>query len=84
MSQESKNLIGTLWFQLNALKKGASRPAGVPPAKVGKLGILGAGMMGAGIAHVAAQAGIEVVLLDTSQDAPTRARPTRRACSTRP
>jgi 3-hydroxyacyl-CoA dehydrogenase / enoyl-CoA hydratase / 3-hydroxybutyryl-CoA epimerase len=69
MSQQSKNLIGTLWFQLNALKKGASRPAGVPVSRVGKLGILGAGMMGAGIAHGAAQSGIEVVLLDTSQEA---------------
>jgi 3-hydroxyacyl-CoA dehydrogenase / enoyl-CoA hydratase / 3-hydroxybutyryl-CoA epimerase len=69
MSQESKNMIGTLWFQLNAIKKGASRPPGVPKAQVGKLGILGAGMMGAGIAFVAAKAGIEVVLLDTTQEA---------------
>ena len=69
MSQESRNMIGTLWFQLNALKKGRSRPAGVPPSKVKKLGILGAGMMGAGIAYVSAKAGIEVVLLDTSQEA---------------
>jgi 3-hydroxyacyl-CoA dehydrogenase/enoyl-CoA hydratase/3-hydroxybutyryl-CoA epimerase len=67
MSQESRNLIGTLWYQLNAIRKGASRPAGVPPSKVRKLGVLGAGMMGAGIAHVSAQAGIEVVLLDTTQ-----------------
>ena len=66
MSQESKNMIGTLWYQLNAIKKGASRPAGVPASKVSKLGILGAGMMGAGIAYVSAKAGIEVVLLDTS------------------
>ncbi|MBT9486051.1 MAG: enoyl-CoA hydratase/isomerase family protein [Rubrivivax sp.] len=69
MSRESKNMIGTLWFQLNAIKKGASRPAGVPAAKVRKLGILGAGMMGAGIAYVSAKAGIEVVLLDTSDEA---------------
>ena len=69
MSRESKNMIGTLWFQLNAIKKGASRPAGVPAAKVKKLGILGAGMMGAGIAYVSAKAGIDVVLLDTSEEA---------------
>jgi 3-hydroxyacyl-CoA dehydrogenase/enoyl-CoA hydratase/3-hydroxybutyryl-CoA epimerase len=69
MSPESKNMIGTLWFQLNAIKKGASRPAGVPTAKVKKLGILGAGMMGAGIAYVSAKAGIDVVLLDTSEEA---------------
>ncbi len=69
MSQVSKNMIGTLWYQLNAIKKGASRPAGVLKAAVRKLGILGAGMMGAGIAYVSAKAGIEVVLLDTSQEA---------------
>jgi 3-hydroxyacyl-CoA dehydrogenase/enoyl-CoA hydratase/3-hydroxybutyryl-CoA epimerase len=69
MSQESKNMIGTLWFQLNAIKKGASRPQGVPASRVGKLGILGAGMMGGGIAYVSAKAGIEVVLLDATQEA---------------
>jgi 3-hydroxyacyl-CoA dehydrogenase/enoyl-CoA hydratase/3-hydroxybutyryl-CoA epimerase len=72
MSAESRNMIGTLWHQLNALKKGASRPVGVPRSKVSRLGILGAGMMGAGIAHVAAKAGIEVVLIDTTQDAADR------------
>jgi 3-hydroxyacyl-CoA dehydrogenase/enoyl-CoA hydratase/3-hydroxybutyryl-CoA epimerase len=69
MSQESKNIINTLWYQLNAIKKGASRPAGVPASKVKKLGILGAGMMGGGIAYVSAKAGMDVVLLDTSQEA---------------
>jgi len=69
LSRESKNLIGTLWFQLNAIKKGASRPAGIAPSKVARLGILGAGMMGGGIAYVSAKAGIEVVLLDTTQEA---------------
>ncbi|MBX3600553.1 MAG: enoyl-CoA hydratase/isomerase family protein [Rubrivivax sp.] len=69
MSQVSKNMIGTLWYQLNAIKKGASRPEGVAKSLVRKLGILGAGMMGAGIAHVSAKAGIDVVLLDTTQEA---------------
>jgi len=68
-SQESKNIINTLWYQLNAIKKGASRPAGVARSKVGKLGILGAGMMGGGIAYVSAKAGLDVVLLDTTQEA---------------
>jgi 3-hydroxyacyl-CoA dehydrogenase/enoyl-CoA hydratase/3-hydroxybutyryl-CoA epimerase len=72
MSTESRNLLHTLWFQLNALKKGASRPAGVPASKVKKLGILGAGMMGAGIAYVSAKAGLPVVLLDSSQEAAER------------
>ena len=67
ISPEAKNLIGTLWYQLNAIKKGASRPADIAPSKVKKLGILGAGMMGAGIAYVSAKAGIEIVLLDSTQ-----------------
>jgi len=69
MSPASKNMIGTLWYQLNAIKKGASRPARVARAQVAKLGILGAGMMGGGIAYVSAKAGIDVVLLDTAIDA---------------
>jgi len=68
-SQASKNMIGTLWYQLNAIKKGASRPAGVPASKVKKLGILGAGMMGSGIAYVSAKAGMQVLLLDSTQEA---------------
>jgi len=72
MSQASKNMIGTLWHQLNALKKGASRPAGQPASQVSKLGVLGAGMMGAGIAYTAAKAGLEVVLIDTTQEGAER------------
>jgi 3-hydroxyacyl-CoA dehydrogenase/enoyl-CoA hydratase/3-hydroxybutyryl-CoA epimerase len=72
MSPESRNLIGTLWYQLNAIKKGASRPTGVPASKVRQLGVLGAGMMGAGIAYVSARAGIDVVLLDATQEAAER------------
>jgi 3-hydroxyacyl-CoA dehydrogenase/enoyl-CoA hydratase/3-hydroxybutyryl-CoA epimerase len=72
MSAESRNMINTLWYQLNACRKGASRPAGPAPSKVKKLGILGAGMMGAGIAYVSAKVGIEVVLLDSTQEAAER------------
>jgi len=68
-SQVAKNMIGTLWFQLNAINKGKSRPEGFEKKSVKKLGILGAGMMGAGIAYVSAKVGIEVVLLDTTQEA---------------
>ena len=68
VSQVSKNMIGTLWYQLNAIKKGQSRPRDVPAGKVKKVGILGAGMMGAGIAYVSAKVGIDVVLLDATQE----------------
>ena len=64
--QVSKNMIGTFWFQLNEIKAGAARPKGVEPTKVTKVGILGAGMMGAGIAYSSANKGINVVLKDIS------------------
>ncbi|MGJ8669333.1 MAG: 3-hydroxyacyl-CoA dehydrogenase NAD-binding domain-containing protein [Oceanococcus sp.] len=66
---EAKNLITTLFFQLNEINSGASRPKGVEKTKVRKLGILGAGMMGQGIAYVSAKAGMEVVLKDISVEA---------------
>ncbi|MGM8872307.1 3-hydroxyacyl-CoA dehydrogenase NAD-binding domain-containing protein [Psychrobacter sp. 2Y5] len=66
LSSESRNMINTLWTQLNSIKKGQSRPEGYERYKTKKVGILGAGMMGAGIAYVSAKAGMEVVLLDTA------------------
>ncbi|WP_339492206.1 3-hydroxyacyl-CoA dehydrogenase NAD-binding domain-containing protein [Pseudomonas sp. EA_15y_Pfl2_R67] len=62
--QVAKNLIGTFWFQLNEIKAGGSRPQGFAPFLTKKVGVLGAGMMGAGIAYVSAMAGIAVVLKD--------------------
>lgn len=64
--QVSKNMIGTFWFQLNEIKAGAARPKSVEASKVAKVGILGAGMMGAGIAYSSANKGINVVLKDIS------------------
>ncbi|MBI4860540.1 MAG: enoyl-CoA hydratase/isomerase family protein [Candidatus Riflebacteria bacterium] len=62
--QVAKNMIGTLWFQMNAAKSGKSRPAGFPARTFRTVGLLGAGMMGSGIAHACATAGIDVVLED--------------------
>ena len=69
VGQVSKNMIGTFWHQLNEIKKGVGRPQGIAPARVSKIGMLGAGMMGAGIALTSAWRGIEVVLKDVSQEA---------------
>jgi 3-hydroxyacyl-CoA dehydrogenase/enoyl-CoA hydratase/3-hydroxybutyryl-CoA epimerase len=61
----SRNIIRTTFVNKGEADKLVRRPAGVAKSKVGKLGVLGAGMMGSGIAYVAAVAGIEVVLLDS-------------------
>ena len=60
----AKNMINTFFFQLNQIKSGASRPKDIPRNVTSKLGIIGAGMMGQGIAYVSAKAGIPVVLKD--------------------
>ncbi|RMH82445.1 3-hydroxyacyl-CoA dehydrogenase [Pseudomonas sp. AOB-7] len=67
--QVAKNMIGTFWFQLNEINAGSSRPQGIAQYVTKKVGVLGAGMMGAGIAYVSAAAGIEVVLKDLSVEA---------------
>ncbi len=67
----SAAMIRSLFLNKEALEKGANRPA-VDDQKVMKVGILGAGMMGAGIAYVSANAGIEVVLIDQAQEAADR------------
>jgi 3-hydroxyacyl-CoA dehydrogenase/enoyl-CoA hydratase/3-hydroxybutyryl-CoA epimerase len=64
--QVAKNMIGTFWFQLNDINAGGSRPKGIPVHETKKLGVLGAGMMGAGIAFASASAGIEVILKDVN------------------
>ncbi|MFN4107064.1 MAG: 3-hydroxyacyl-CoA dehydrogenase NAD-binding domain-containing protein [Acinetobacter johnsonii] len=64
--QVSKNMIGTFWHGLNAIKAGASRPKDVAKWQASKVGVLGAGMMGAGIAYSTAIKGVPVVLKDVS------------------
>lgn len=63
-SAQTRNMIRTLFINKQAAEKGEQRPKGVEKQKIEKVGVLGAGMMGAGIAYVTAKAGAKVVLLD--------------------
>ena len=71
INPSSAAMIRSLFINKEALEKGANRPA-APDQTVKKLGVIGAGMMGAGIAYVSALAGIDVVLIDATQDAADR------------
>jgi len=72
MNPVYRNMTRTLFINKGAADKLVRRPAGVPKSKVTRLGMLGAGMMGAGIAYVSARAGMDVVLLDSTQEAADR------------
>ena len=66
--QVARNMITAFFFNLNAIKSGASRPKDAPKWKASKVGILGAGMMGAGIAYVNASRRIPCVLKDVTSE----------------
>ena len=68
MRPESRNMIRSLFLSKQALEKGGRRPAGQSKSDVRKIAVIGAGFMGAGVATVSAQAGIEVVLIDRDQE----------------
>jgi 3-hydroxyacyl-CoA dehydrogenase/enoyl-CoA hydratase/3-hydroxybutyryl-CoA epimerase len=74
MDPTSRNMVRSMFLSMQELNKLARRPKGVPEFKVRKMGVLGAGMMGAAIAHVSARAGIEVVLIDQDQAAADKGR----------
>ncbi len=68
LSKEAAAMIRSLFLSMGELNKGARRPANVPATNLKKIGVLGAGFMGAGIAYVSANAGLEVVLIDRDQE----------------
>ncbi|MCZ2857620.1 3-hydroxyacyl-CoA dehydrogenase NAD-binding domain-containing protein [Blastococcus sp. VKM Ac-2987] len=74
VGQISTNLIQALWFDLNRINGGGSRPEVAETFRAAKVGVLGAGMMGAGIAHAFATVGVDVVLKDVSAEAAERGR----------
>jgi 3-hydroxyacyl-CoA dehydrogenase / enoyl-CoA hydratase / 3-hydroxybutyryl-CoA epimerase len=67
-SNEAAAMIRSLFLSMQELNKGARRPANVPPTKVKKLAVIGAGFMGASVGYVSAKAGIDVVLVDRDQE----------------
>jgi 3-hydroxyacyl-CoA dehydrogenase/enoyl-CoA hydratase/3-hydroxybutyryl-CoA epimerase len=72
VGQHSKNMIQAFFFDLQAINAGKLRPSGVEPFKASRVAVLGAGMMGAGIAYSCARAGMQVVLKDVSLQAAER------------
>jgi 3-hydroxyacyl-CoA dehydrogenase / enoyl-CoA hydratase / 3-hydroxybutyryl-CoA epimerase len=68
LSKEAAAMIRSLFLSMGELNKGARRPANVPATKLRKIGVIGAGFMGAGIAYVSANAGLDVVLIDRDQE----------------
>ncbi len=68
----AQNMIRSLFFSLGDANKLRKRPEGVPTQKFSRIGVLGAGMMGAGLAYVTAAAGIEVILIDREQQSAER------------
>jgi 3-hydroxyacyl-CoA dehydrogenase/enoyl-CoA hydratase/3-hydroxybutyryl-CoA epimerase len=73
-SPEAAAMMRTLFVSLQEINKGARRPAAVPAAKLKRVGIVGAGFMGASIGYVTAAAGIEVVLIDRDQESADKGR----------
>lgn len=71
---QARAMIRSLFVSMQEINKGARRPKDIPPAKIEKLGIVGAGFMGQGIASVAARAGIDVVMIDRDEESAKKGR----------
>lgn len=74
LSKATKNMINTFWFDYNAIKSGENRPKGFGKFRPRKVGVIGAGMMGSGIAFACLRQGLQVVLKDVSHLIAERAR----------
>ncbi|MDV6330195.1 3-hydroxyacyl-CoA dehydrogenase NAD-binding domain-containing protein [Asticcacaulis sp. 201] len=74
MTPQAKAMLRTFFFSMQAIAKGSGRPAGVPKAEFTQVAVLGAGMMGAGIAYVQALAGIKTILIDRDQESADKGR----------
>src|SRR3974390_392210 len=75
-SKEAAAMIRSLFLSKSELEKGAHRPANVSPTNLKKIGVLGAGFMGAGVAYVSALNGLEVVLIDRDQESADKGKAT--------
>src|ERR1700689_119031 len=73
-SPEATAMMRSLFVSMQEINKGARRPAGAPQTKLKKIGVLGAGFMGAGIAYVSALAGLDVVLVDRDPETAEKGR----------
>ena len=77
-------MIRSLFLSMQELNKGARRPPNVPPTKVKKLAVIGAGFMGASVGYVSARAGIDVVLIDRDQESADKGKAPRAIRDRRP
>lgn len=73
-SKEAAAMIRSLFLSMQELNKGARRPADVPPTKLKKIAVIGAGFMGASVGYVSARGGLEVVLIDRDQESADKGR----------
>ena len=78
-SKEAAAMIRSLFLSMQELNKGARRPQNVPPTKIKKVAVIGAGFMGASVGYVTARAGLDVVLIDRDQESADKGKAHRQA-----